>query len=506
MRTIRPLAAAVFTFCLAFATNSALARSIEEQKWIRMESENFSVYSTVNKIDTRDLLKHLEAVRSLLPAVTSGDMVSQIPTQIFVVSTGSQYEQLGFDRDRTVAVFVAALLKNFIVMVDTHAMDGTSTIVHEYVHYLLRNAVRLPFPKWFEEGYADYIASSLLTKKDFSYGRASVGHAYTLAAGNWLDMEKVLDSRYLLENDEANSSTKYYAQSWLLVHYLISENGGIGAIMQNLAKHMEARRQGADEIGAFEAGFDVQIEDLERQLKKYAKKGKYYFSRVPVAREIYELDPEVTVLETTEIAIELGELLLALGRTEPDPENSKLASAKDLFSIALSSDATRARAEIGLARLALKEGDTQTAEEYAKLGADKAPDNLSAQIDAANLWIQQADRSRSASPELLKHAELYLRNALAIDASNAEVIFSVGRFLLLSGEIEKGLQHIETAAYKAPSVLHVQWTLASELARYGLNDKALHYARELLYTRHVSDSNRQMLRSFISELEDLVAQ
>ena len=49
---------------LLLATGAA-GKSIEDRKWIRLESENFTIHSTFSRSRTRDLLKRLEIVHAM---------------------------------------------------------------------------------------------------------------------------------------------------------------------------------------------------------------------------------------------------------------------------------------------------------------------------------------------------------------------------------------------------------------------------------------------------------
>jgi len=486
---------------LVLASSATLGKSIEERKWIRMESQNFVIHSALNKTSTRSLLKHLEAVRSLFRAGQDDRLRSMVPTVIYAIDSESDFRDLGLDPKRIAGMFMPGLRENRVIIRDVSGMDESDVMIHEYIHYLHSTDTRFPYPTWYQEGYAQYVSTSSIERRRFHVGRIDPNQTYALSRFEWLPIENIIDSTYFYTLEDQKSVGKFYSQSWLLTHYLYNQEGGDQYVIQSLGRYAMALQDGATEIEAFEQGFGVTLPELDEALRNYRKKGKYKYFWVPVDPLIGGFDPVSTRLTKEEISIELAELIFNMEFSNAERNADLLAKARQLYETALVSQETRGRAEIGIAYLLEIDGDAAAAEEYIISGASLAADDFYVQLDAAQFWLNRLTRGEDELGEAVSRSEPYLSRALAIDKNNPEGLFTAGQYLLADGDTEQAIQVLMVAADRAPAVQFLRWNLAELLFANDRLDEALLYAKDVLLLSHGSSAQVDAARALIERIE-----
>jgi hypothetical protein len=101
---------------------------------------------------------------------------------------------------------------------------------HELTHLLAREHFERT-PAWFDEGFAEYYSTFRRAKLDRArIGDEIQGRALTLRRNGFLPLAKLLAAdRYSPYYTEPHLSSIFYAQSWALVHYLLSDRTGARA-------------------------------------------------------------------------------------------------------------------------------------------------------------------------------------------------------------------------------------------------------------------------------------
>ena len=194
---------------------------IDERDWIEVRSDNFRIYSVLSEERSVELLRHLEVMRvSLGNASEQSTWQAGVPTVIVAVDNHNDYASIGAP-ENSAGFFFSDLRENAIVVDDSDIASGIQIILHEYAHYLNKQSGRIRYPRWYEEGNAEYLSHSRLREQAFEYAMTPRQHVATLHFTQWLPYSQVLglsDTTTLGQIDGA----VFYAQSWLLVHYLRS--------------------------------------------------------------------------------------------------------------------------------------------------------------------------------------------------------------------------------------------------------------------------------------------
>lgn len=321
--------AALFSAVLPFGTGSALALPLDREVWHQLESENFVLVTGVDLEQSRALLDQLEGLRSALERHTRLAVASPVPVRIYVFPNDRAFQPYkhlyhGAPAAMSGAYYPSAHL-DVITLHGALRSEARLTVLHEYVHVVLRN--NLPgLPLWLEEGLAELFSTfepaREVAPNGGRIGRAVPWHVRALAKAADLPLVELLgvapgSHRYQRFEDQS----LFYARAWELSHFLLlGDRERRGRALRYLA--LGAR--GVDPEAAFVRAFDTTPEELERELVAHRRRG---FASQPLpatatgpgATASASRQP-IAVLELSHGALlaRLGDLLLAQGDREDD--------------------------------------------------------------------------------------------------------------------------------------------------------------------------------------------
>jgi hypothetical protein len=255
-RSIRLFAA--FWLLLCVSTPAAAS-------WLRAESEHFIVYSEGNEASLRRQVLVLEDYDALLRLLTDvrPDATAQKLRVYMVRSNGElrQVARVGTD----VGGFYAASSRGIAAFVNTNVSSeftGANEILfHEYAHHLMMQFHSAAYPPWYVEGFAEYLGTARFVDQSVEVGRGSDMRTWFLRRrGEWSPTEWVLFQHNRVEG------ARFYAQAWLLTHYLLSDN----ARRDQLVRYLNALARREEPRAAFRASFGMDANDMHDQLQRYA--------------------------------------------------------------------------------------------------------------------------------------------------------------------------------------------------------------------------------------------
>jgi hypothetical protein len=155
------------------------------------------------------------------------------------------------------------------------------TIYHEGVHWFLSADVRA-HPAWLGEGLAEVFSTFRLEGDRLRWGDAIEMHVRKLQSPPVPSLASVLAAKRTdpLFRDAAQTN-RFYAKSWLLVHYLLfgKQGGEPGALLG----YIDALRSAPDADAAFEQSFGRSVKKMEIELGDYLRGGKYLVATRQVA-------------------------------------------------------------------------------------------------------------------------------------------------------------------------------------------------------------------------------
>jgi hypothetical protein len=160
-----------------------------------------------------------------------------------------------------------------------------AVLLHEYAHHFMMQYHGRVYPPWYVEGFAEFMMTAWFNERAVEVGHLNSARAQTLAnRDGWLPLEQILFER----PRHPAAQGRYYAQSWLLTHYLLNDPERLRQFQSYLA----ALSRAEDPRRAFAASFGIEPAELQTRLKRYAF-GGLTFLRMP--RPSLSSPPAVTV-------------------------------------------------------------------------------------------------------------------------------------------------------------------------------------------------------------------
>ncbi|MFT4091690.1 MAG: hypothetical protein QM645_13225 [Asticcacaulis sp.] len=248
--------------------------------WLRAESQNFIVYSNARERLTLDYVKKLESFKYLTDTMLGKDTSLAVQAPKFPVYLLKNIDQMKEVRP-AFANSVAGVYFNCgegvsaysgIVESDRTVSDyGLEVLFHEYGHHVMFQHAKLRYPAWYVEGFADYLSTVQFTKGRISVGQAPSSLIYILSQGRWLPYETILNPAYKTLSDKKRRQgevSSFYAQSWLLTHYMLSDPQRA----RNLNDYFARLTMGEESIPAFEAATGLKVNELATKLRSYMQR------------------------------------------------------------------------------------------------------------------------------------------------------------------------------------------------------------------------------------------
>jgi len=254
--------------------------------WLKAETAHFTIYSNASDKKTRTYAKKLEAFRTLTNMLLgASDGGAQTRFTLYMLSKDDQMLLVRPEFARQVGGVYFNCTEGtqaYGAVQNTSGSDQDLNLVvlfHEYSHYVMFQHARTYYPAWYVEGFAEYLSTADPEKGTITIGEMSQGRSYTLAEDRWISFNKVLDPDFGFAGDKTNDRWEiesFYAQSWLLAHYMLSDDKRA----QALNAYFVRLRSGEAPVPAFEAATGIKVAALKSILQRYSE--KTYYLKVPV--------------------------------------------------------------------------------------------------------------------------------------------------------------------------------------------------------------------------------
>ncbi|WP_017931206.1 tetratricopeptide repeat protein [Robiginitomaculum antarcticum] len=393
----------IFTFMLCAQAQAG---------WVEVRSENFVLRGDLNERDAISLVQDLEGFRYnvlSLYGVTPRPEVVPVPvytirdkkTMRSVVGT----DNLGgvYNTDLRGPIFLLSSQRGF-----GRGNEARYIAFHEYSHHLIAAYTGLNFPRWYDEGYANFLATYEQKKGQFDVGAPKQAYGPVLAFKRryWVPMNIMLSSvrGYPFSftdggQSAANGRSLFYAQSWLMAHYIITTDG----MSPKFAAYIEALNRGEDGIEAFEKHMGMTVDQFDEIIYRYYKSNR--FQKVSYTTDFQPDDVKLTVRKMTKAQgyRHLADVTLAFsGAKRTSAAYDKAEKALGLTAPIL----------VGRADMALASGNYAEAESLIKQALELDPSNMEARRVGGASEIMRYDAGEH-TPDSLGLGRKYLSDVLA---------------------------------------------------------------------------------------------
>lgn len=474
----RRVAVFMLLFSAASAASPSVARAAKlwERAWREIKTEHFVIATALPEDRSVELAAELEnfrfVARMLISQGAADAFQERIPTKVYVLPQA--VPDLGVDGDRVGGYLSPGMRANYAVIMEL-GDDSAAALKHEYVHFLIHNHGAQLYPPWFDEGTAEVLSTLTVKNGIVQYGKAMPDRVEILTSSFWMAYPKLLAYRDVQSVDRSQLG-RYYAQSWLLMQYLMIGRQG-HSFSAEASDFLRRSENGEPELAAFKAAFGIDANALERTLRTYGRSMRYFRSQGPV--RLPPVQPLIRKLPVDEVAANLGLLALIHGNYD---------ASERYYAAALAANPSNAIALAGMGDVKKHAGRFEEAEQSYALAVAADPGNANHELDWGEYFLQRAGAADS-DPEqrraFLVEARQHFARSFAINPQNPETLDQNALTYLHDGEDPaKAVASLEAAYELLPSHPEIQGDLARAYLRAGKPEQARQIANRLLAWSH----------------------
>jgi hypothetical protein len=414
--------------------------------WTYGASEHFEVYTTGGAAKAREAMNAFERIHAFFSEVLKLAPQTPTPTRLIIFSNEQEFAPYR-PTEGVAAFYQPGPDRDYIVM---RALDAESypVVVHEYWHLVVRHLGAVELPVWMSEGWAEYYSTLEARGDSMAVGRAAVGPLQEMnATGRFMPLEQLLAVRHdSPEYTDKRLMRQFYAQSWALVHMLLSGND----YYQQSPAFLKLILTGTDSATAISTAYGRPLEQVAKDLQNYTRIARFQMRvfdyTMPKARK--DLETRVaTSFEALLVTANLqavsraGEEAARAAFTELEKENEAHLELQESIATFEYRRGSKEVAEPHFARaVALGSTSWSIYRDYAYTTSDGArrldllgkalvfkPDDLDLRLRLAD-WLVRADRERQAMAILAyvknvdrSHAFTFFRLSAAANASTGRM-------------------------------------------------------------------------------------
>jgi len=282
----------------------------EPSPWLELHSAHFTVITDAGEKKGREVALRFEQMRAVFASLIGKDRLSQpVPLTIFAFKNDKLYYQLAPQRHgangETQPIDVPGFFlpgddQHFIAL-NLFEDDPWRAVAHDLAHMLL-NYNYPPAQGWFDEGLAEYFGSIRVDNKLVQIGgdpelqptlkedllgnqremQPPKSLTELLGAQVWISLPDLFTMKHDTSSyNEGTHHTLYYAESWMVVHYLIHakrfpETGTYFGLVLN--RHVPVE-------DAIQQAYGATPAQLEQEVKDYFHSQAALLTAVDTARQ-----------------------------------------------------------------------------------------------------------------------------------------------------------------------------------------------------------------------------
>lgn len=446
-RAVSPPSGRIVLTVLALLSTIALScagprrpnvRHVDVTGWHELQSPDFVLYSRGSVEDleafARDLSRFVAVVQRLVQSEPP-----KTRAQIFLVD--DRAEQL-YVPEFSIRGFTFSTLAGFdgVVRSSRHDPVNRSVFLHEYTHYLNLRSLKISYPAWYVEGFAEFLGSMRTRGDTIEIGSAPPWRLKELdrrrSAHREIDLRRIFSFE---KKVGARLPDEFYSISWATVHYLNSSPEG----RKQLVSMVDLQSRGIDWKRAYAASFAEPIAELSDEVDREAR---FMSEGTPGAILYLPLESlevrdqfEIREIPPAEAARLLADLALREGTALGEEDSLRLAEAMFMRALELDPDDVRARS--GLASALAERQEFDAADRQIALFERDADPPAEALVHAANAIQRHAlaldgDEDRDEAGRLHEAAMKLYRRAIQMQPGNPFARAGLGRSQLTTGDLD----------------------------------------------------------------------
>lgn len=272
-------------------------------KWTRVVTSQFELFTTGGEKRGKDSLRHFEQVREFFLKASPVRMPADFPVRIVDFTTEEQFRPYR-PNATTSAYYFASATRDYIVLGNDASYP---TAIHEYMHLIVRHS-GLKIPLWLNEGWADVYSTLRPMGKETAVGDLLEDRMRVLETEKWLSFDELTSTDRNSKNyHEGDRVGIFYAESWALAHmlYLAPE------YQANFGRFVMALHRGRSSAEAVQLAFGRTPDEVYRDLQKYLDRKRIVGRIFEAGMAKQQEEAVVSAIPDFDARLMLTDLLLA---------------------------------------------------------------------------------------------------------------------------------------------------------------------------------------------------
>jgi len=410
-------------FCLLLTVvSSALTAFAADAQWVEVRSPHFSVITDAGDKRGRQAALHFEQMRTAFGLFLNKSKVSTpVPLQIIAFRNTKEMRQfvpLWKGKPIQLAGLFQGGEDRCFILLDMSLEDPWKVVFHEYGHQLLNGNITFRAQPWFDEGFAEFFSTIQVTGNKVNVGSPSDINYMLLTQNHLLkttDLFQVVQQSSTY-NESGDRRNIFYAQSWLVVHYLYDKR-----LISQLGAYFDAVGQGKTTDEAIQKAFGMSAADFDKTIQKYLQANRFIYYPIPLPEGFDGSAYTVKPVQPLDVRAVFADVHLH----SPDYSDAAMQEFQDI----LKEQPNNQAALRGLGYGYLRKMDVQQAGEYFNKAVEA--DSNDPRVLYYSAVLAQREIGMHSNPENLVKVQKQLEKAITLDPDFADS-YSVLSFILMS--------------------------------------------------------------------------
>jgi tetratricopeptide (TPR) repeat protein len=338
------------------------------EPWVEIRTAHFIVASDGGEKTARRIADEFESLLRAFQATMPNSRVGTgIPVRILAARNGESFAHMApefpYDKrhDQPPGLMVSGAEKTYIgIRANASGHFPYIDIFQNYAREILKLSYR-NLPPWLEEGYSTVYGNVTYSDRGIRLERPDPEDLSVLFESPLLPLDLVLHvDRSSGYYSPGNKQSVYFAESRVLVHFLISEPQFAGT--KSMERYITAVQGGADSLQAAREAFG-DLNQLQTKLEAFVKYVNGPPAEIPITGGS-DSGGSPRTLSAAQIEARVADFLALRGRTD---------DAQDRLEEALMTEPTLGEAEQSLGFLLLKKQDLEEAQKHFERAAQLDP-------------------------------------------------------------------------------------------------------------------------------------
>lgn len=465
-------------------------------EWHEYRTTNFLAYSDQQPKRAREILSRLEVFRRVVFLITG---LTEFPEDnrlvVVLFADDELFEKISPDGDYAGFYLPTKAGPRMIVGPYRADRNRAHVLFHEYVHHLFRRYSQFDYPRWYAEGFAEFLANTDIEKHNIKVGAVPQAYENALPYLAPVKIESVLALSDQIGSGRA--AGHFYYTSWLLTHYLQMRGSEKKSTYKaQLANYIVAYNNGTPSLEAFQSNFEESLQVLNRRLdryRRYTSRPIFTLNKIEYEGEFSQrkLTPGEAAWVTADIGFRLDNYGAALDLLSAmDPEDTDSARALALRSVIDDRHGEEFADELARNAVALEENDSYVFSYTMQ--------------QALNRYYRSADAG-SPDTKQLEAALSYGERATALDPNNQEAHFYLWHARDAAGEKKPAARSMMAAFHLDPSSVELNYEIGAYLHAEGYSKPARPFLERVRNWAHSESQRAEVAALLDAMIEEMAA-